>query len=42
MVELTVFIGFVNLAGRVNTAHGVTSQGCSDACPVPLASSVSA
>ena len=37
LVELTVFIGFANLATRVNTAHGVTSQGYSDACPVPLA-----
>ncbi|GAA4297395.1 carboxymuconolactone decarboxylase family protein [Actinomadura luteofluorescens] len=37
LVELTVFIGFANLAGRVNTAHGVTSQGYSDACEVPLA-----
>ena len=37
MVELTVFIGFANLAGRVNTAHGITSQGYSDACEIPLA-----
>ena len=37
LVELTVFIGFANLAGRVNTAHGVTSQGYSDACEIPLA-----
>ncbi|GAA2264762.1 carboxymuconolactone decarboxylase family protein [Actinomadura luteofluorescens] len=37
LVELTVFIGFANLAGRVNTAHGVTSQGYSDACDIPLA-----
>ena len=37
VVELTVYIGFANMAGRVNTAHGVTSQGYSDACPVPLA-----
>jgi alkylhydroperoxidase family enzyme len=37
MVELTVFIGFANMAGRVNTADGVTSQGYSDACEVPLA-----
>jgi alkylhydroperoxidase family enzyme len=42
MVELTVFIGLANLAGRVNTANGVMSQGYSDACPVPLANSVSA
>jgi alkylhydroperoxidase family enzyme len=37
LVELTVFIGFANLAARVNTAHGVTSQGYSDACEIPLA-----
>ena len=37
LVELTVFIGFANLATRVNTAHGITSQGYSDACEVPLA-----
>ena len=37
MVELTVFIGFANLAGRVNTAHGITSQGYSEACEIPLA-----
>ena len=37
MVELTVFIGFANLAGRVNTAHGITSQGYSSACEIPLA-----
>jgi alkylhydroperoxidase family enzyme len=37
LVELTVFIGFANLASRVNTAHGITSQGYSDACAIPLA-----
>jgi alkylhydroperoxidase family enzyme len=37
LVELTVFIGFANMATRVNTAHGVTSQGYSDACEIPLA-----
>jgi alkylhydroperoxidase family enzyme len=37
LVELTVFIGFANLASRVNTAHGIMSQGYSDACGVPLA-----
>jgi alkylhydroperoxidase family enzyme len=37
MVELTVFTGFANLASRVNTAHGITSQGYSDACEIPLA-----
>ncbi|HUN33135.1 MAG TPA: carboxymuconolactone decarboxylase family protein [Trebonia sp.] len=37
LVELTVFIGFANMAARVNTAHGVTSQGYSATCEVPLA-----
>ena len=37
LVELTVFIGFANLATRVNTAHGITSQGYSAACEIPLA-----
>lgn len=37
LVELTVFIGFADLAARCNTAHGITSQGCSDACEIPLA-----
>lgn len=37
LVELTVYIGFANLAARCNTAHGITSQGYSDACEVPLA-----
>ena len=37
LVELTVFIGSANMASRVNTAHGITSQGYSDACEVPLA-----
>ena len=37
MVELTVFIGFANLSTRTNTAHGITSQGYSDACGIPLA-----
>ena len=36
MVELTVFVGFANLAGRVNTAHGIVSQGYSEACEIPL------
>ncbi|HEX6522433.1 MAG TPA: carboxymuconolactone decarboxylase family protein [Streptosporangiaceae bacterium] len=39
LVELTVFIGFANMATRVNTAHGITSQGYSDACEIPLAPS---
>jgi alkylhydroperoxidase family enzyme len=37
LVELTVFIGFANMAARCNTAHGITSQGYSDACGIPLA-----
>jgi alkylhydroperoxidase family enzyme len=37
MVELTVFIGAANMGTRVNTACGVTSQGYSDACEIPLA-----
>ncbi|WP_329120637.1 carboxymuconolactone decarboxylase family protein [Streptomyces sp. NBC_01465] len=37
LVELTVFIGFANFASRTNTAHGITSQGYSEACEVPLA-----
>jgi alkylhydroperoxidase family enzyme len=36
MVELTVFVGFANLAGRINTAHGIASQGYSEACEIPL------
>lgn len=38
LVELTVFIGVANMGTRVNTAHGITSQGYSDACEIPLAS----
>ncbi|MET7652689.1 MULTISPECIES: carboxymuconolactone decarboxylase family protein [unclassified Streptomyces] len=37
LVELTVYIGFANLSTRTNTAHGITSQGYSDACEIPLA-----
>ncbi|MFB7595257.1 carboxymuconolactone decarboxylase family protein [Streptomyces sp. NPDC056160] len=37
MVELTAFIAYVNLATRANVANGVTSQGFSDACEIPLA-----
>ncbi|MFJ9868558.1 carboxymuconolactone decarboxylase family protein [Streptomyces sp. NPDC101165] len=37
LVELTVFIAFANFATRSNTAHGITSQGYSDACEIPLA-----
>jgi alkylhydroperoxidase family enzyme len=38
LVELTVFISFANMASRSNVAHGITSQGYSDACEIPLAS----
>lgn len=37
MVELTTVIAYVNLATRVNVANGVSSQGFSDACEIPLA-----
>ncbi|MFF8867738.1 carboxymuconolactone decarboxylase family protein [Streptomyces sp. NPDC015139] len=40
MVELTAYIAFVNMATRNNTANGITSQGFSDACAIPLAASV--
>ncbi|NLU91939.1 carboxymuconolactone decarboxylase family protein [Chitinophaga sp. Ak27] len=36
LVELTALIGFANLSTRVNTAHGITSEGYSDACEIPL------
>lgn len=39
MVELTAYIAFVNMATRNNTANGITSQGFSDACEIPLATS---
>jgi alkylhydroperoxidase family enzyme len=38
LVELTVFIAFANLSTRANTAHGITSQGYSDVCEIPLSS----
>src|SRR5438477_1390713 len=37
MVELTACIAFANLTTRSNTALGITSQGFSDACEIPLA-----
>lgn len=37
MVEITAVIAYVNLATRANVANGVTSQGFSDACEIPLA-----
>ena len=36
LVELTVVIGLANMAARVNTAQGITSQGYSDSCEIPL------
>ncbi|MFD4946569.1 carboxymuconolactone decarboxylase family protein [Streptomyces sp. NPDC058409] len=37
MVELTAYIAFVNMATRNNNANGISSQGFSDACEIPLA-----
>lgn len=37
LIELTVFIAFNNFSTRSNVALGVTSQGFSDACEIPLA-----
>jgi alkylhydroperoxidase family enzyme len=37
MVELTAIIAFANMSTRNNTAHGITSQGYSASCEVPLA-----
>ncbi|MEU1146880.1 carboxymuconolactone decarboxylase family protein [Streptomyces sp. NPDC005863] len=37
MVELTGFIAFTNMSTRNNTAHGISSQGFSEACEIPLA-----
>ncbi|KAB8188594.1 carboxymuconolactone decarboxylase family protein [Nonomuraea phyllanthi] len=37
MVELTAYIAYANLATRANVANGVTSQGFSEACEIPLA-----
>jgi alkylhydroperoxidase family enzyme len=37
MVELTAFIGFANMATRSNVAQGITSQGYSASCEIPLA-----
>lgn len=36
MVELTAYIAFVNMAARNNNANGITSQGFSEACAIPL------
>ncbi|MER6556518.1 carboxymuconolactone decarboxylase family protein [Streptomyces sp. NPDC001027] len=37
MVELTAYVAFVNMATRNNNANGISSQGFSDACEIPLA-----
>jgi alkylhydroperoxidase family enzyme len=37
LIELTVCIAFANFSTRSNTAVGVSSQGFSDSCEVPLA-----
>jgi alkylhydroperoxidase family enzyme len=37
LVELTVVIAFANMGTRSNVALGITSQGFSDACEIPLA-----
>jgi alkylhydroperoxidase family enzyme len=39
LIELTVVIAFANLSARSNTAVGITSQGFSSACEIPLAAS---
>ena len=36
LVELTACIAFANLSTRSNAALGITSQGFSDACEIPL------
>jgi alkylhydroperoxidase family enzyme len=37
MVELTAWVAFSNMAARSNIATGISSQGFSKECPVPLA-----
>ena len=37
MVELTAWVAFANMAARSNIAMGITSQGFSKDCPLPLA-----
>lgn len=41
MIELTAFIAYSNLAARANVANGVSSQGFSEACAIPLAAPAS-
>ena len=36
-VELAAVVGFANLTARGNTAMGITSQGFSKVCALPLA-----
>ena len=37
LVELTAVVGFANMTARGNTAMGITSQGFSKVCALPLA-----
>ena len=37
MVELTAWVAFANMAARSNIAMGISSQGFSKDCPLPLA-----
>lgn len=37
VVELTTFVAYANMSTRANTAHGITSQGFSESCAIPLA-----
>lgn len=37
LVELTAWIGFANLAARMNISLGIESEGLSQACSIPLA-----
>ena len=37
MVELTAWVAFANMSTRSNIALGITSQGFSAACTLPLA-----
>lgn len=39
MIELTAYVAFVNMATRNNNANGISSQGFSDNCEIPLAKS---
>jgi hypothetical protein len=37
MVELTAWVAFANMAARSNIAMGISAQGFSKECPLPLA-----